>query len=64
MSDTPKLSRVEQVKLVSRHLRGPVEHELHDGSDHFSDEGYQILSSTGFTNKRIVMYVKPAKLVG
>jgi sulfite reductase (ferredoxin) len=47
MSDTPKLSRVEQVKLVSRHLRGPVEHELHDGSDHFSDEGYQILKFHG-----------------
>ncbi|MBO9316236.1 MAG: NADPH-dependent assimilatory sulfite reductase hemoprotein subunit, partial [Chloroflexus sp.] len=47
MSDTPKLSKVEQVKLASRHLRGPVEHELHDGSDHFSDEGYQILKFHG-----------------
>lgn len=47
MMDTPRLSKVEQIKLTSRHLRGPVDHELHDGNDHFSDEGYQILKFHG-----------------
>ncbi len=47
MSDTPKLSKVEQIKLTSRHLRGPIDQELHNGSDHFSDEGYQILKFHG-----------------
>lgn len=42
-----KLSKVEYVKIASNHLRGPVDAELHDGSDHFSEEGYQILKFHG-----------------
>ncbi|WP_026234792.1 NADPH-dependent assimilatory sulfite reductase hemoprotein subunit [Calidithermus timidus] len=42
-----KLSKVEYVKIASNRLRGPVDAELHDGSDHFSEEGYQILKFHG-----------------
>ncbi len=42
-----KLSKVEYIKIASNHLRGPVDTELHDGSDHFSEEGYQILKFHG-----------------
>jgi len=42
-----KLSKVEHIKITSNHLRGPVDRELHDGSDHFSEEGYQILKFHG-----------------
>jgi sulfite reductase (ferredoxin) len=42
-----KLSKVEYVKIASNRLRGPVDTELHDGTDHFSEEGYQILKFHG-----------------
>ncbi|RIH84236.1 Sulfite reductase [ferredoxin] [Calidithermus terrae] len=42
-----KLSKVEHVKIASNRLRGPVDAELHDGTDHFSEEGYQILKFHG-----------------
>ncbi|PZA07688.1 NADPH-dependent assimilatory sulfite reductase hemoprotein subunit [Meiothermus sp. Pnk-1] len=42
-----KLSKVEYVKIASHRLRGPVDAELNNGSDHFSEEGYQILKFHG-----------------
>jgi sulfite reductase (ferredoxin) len=42
-----KLSKVEHLKLASNRLRGPVDTELHNNSDHFSEEGYQILKFHG-----------------
>ncbi|MBO1438134.1 Sulfite reductase [ferredoxin] [Calidithermus roseus] len=42
-----KLSKVEYVKIASNRLRGPVDAELHNGTDHFSEEGYQILKFHG-----------------
>ncbi|MDW8090301.1 MAG: NADPH-dependent assimilatory sulfite reductase hemoprotein subunit [Meiothermus sp.] len=42
-----KLSKVEEIKLKSQRLRGPVEQELGNGLDHFSEEGYQILKFHG-----------------
>ena len=41
------MSKVEPIKLRSNRLRGPVDVELHNGSDHFSEEGYQILKFHG-----------------
>lgn len=46
MSET-KLSKVEYVKIASDRLRGPVATELHNGADHFGEEGYQILKFHG-----------------
>ncbi|MBF6593571.1 MAG: NADPH-dependent assimilatory sulfite reductase hemoprotein subunit [Thermaceae bacterium] len=42
-----KLSRVEHLKMASSRLRGPVETELKNDSDHFSEDGYQILKFHG-----------------
>ncbi|RDI94460.1 NADPH-dependent assimilatory sulfite reductase hemoprotein subunit [Meiothermus sp. QL-1] len=42
-----KLSKVEHIKRQSRRLRGPVDQELNNGLDHFSEEGYQILKFHG-----------------
>lgn len=42
-----KLSKVEHLKIASNRLRGPVDTELHSGSDHFSEDGYQILKFHG-----------------
>ncbi|MDX2006103.1 MAG: NADPH-dependent assimilatory sulfite reductase hemoprotein subunit [Meiothermus sp.] len=44
---TQKLSKNEHLKTASRHLRGPVDSELHNGSDHFSEDAYQILKFHG-----------------
>lgn len=41
------VSKVEQLKLASRHLRGPVDSELNNASDHFSEDAYQILKFHG-----------------
>lgn len=42
-----KLSKVEHLKIASNRLRGPVDSELHSGSDHFSEDAYQILKFHG-----------------
>jgi sulfite reductase (ferredoxin) len=42
-----KLSKVEYLKMASRHLRGPVDTELHNNSDHFSEDAYQMLKFHG-----------------
>lgn len=42
-----KLSKVEHLKIASNRLRGPVDSELVNGSDHFSEDGYQILKFHG-----------------
>ncbi|MER3483717.1 MAG: NADPH-dependent assimilatory sulfite reductase hemoprotein subunit [Meiothermus sp.] len=42
-----KLSKVEHLKIASNRLRGPVDTELHNSSDHFSEDGYQILKFHG-----------------
>lgn len=47
MSSQSKVSKVESIKLASRNLRGPVDLELNNPSDHFSEEGYQILKFHG-----------------
>lgn len=47
MSPQSKISKVESIKLASRNLRGPVDLELNSPSDHFSEEGYQILKFHG-----------------
>lgn len=47
MSSQSKVSKVESIKLASRNLRGPVDLELNSPSDHFSEEGYQILKFHG-----------------
>jgi sulfite reductase (ferredoxin) len=43
----PKLSKVEHLKIASSHLRGPVDAELHNDADHFTEDGYQILKFHG-----------------
>ncbi|MGL4610431.1 MAG: NADPH-dependent assimilatory sulfite reductase hemoprotein subunit, partial [Trueperaceae bacterium] len=49
MSETqaPKLSKVEHLKIASNHLRGPIDTELYNGEDHFTDDGYQMLKFHG-----------------
>jgi len=42
-----KLSKVEYLKIASSRLRGPVDSELKNDSDHFSEDGYQILKFHG-----------------
>jgi sulfite reductase (ferredoxin) len=43
----PKLSKVEHLKIASNHLRGPVDTELQNDADHFTEDGYQILKFHG-----------------
>ena len=42
-----KLSKVEHLKIASNHLRGPIDTELHNSADHFTDDGYQMLKFHG-----------------
>jgi sulfite reductase (ferredoxin) len=42
-----KLSKVEHLKIASNHLRGPIDIELHNDVDHFTDDGYQMLKFHG-----------------
>ncbi|GMA50642.1 sulfite reductase subunit beta [Alicyclobacillus contaminans] len=45
--DVQKLSKVEQIKADSRHLRGTIAEALQDGTTHFSEENVQVLKFHG-----------------
>lgn len=51
-SDAPStakpLTAVEGVKELSRHLRGSLAAELHDGTDHFSTDSTHLVKFHGF----------------
>ena len=47
MSDTPKQSPVEEIKIASNYLRGSIAQELQADSDHFGKEDSQLLKFHG-----------------
>ena len=47
MSDAPKLSKLEALKLASRQLRGTLAEELANDLDHFSGDATQLLKHHG-----------------
>lgn len=47
MSDEPKLSPVDKIKLASNYLRGTIGNELTDGTDKFSKDSTQLLKHFG-----------------
>ncbi len=47
MSDDPKLSPVDKIKLASNYLRGTIGDELTDGTDKFSKDSTQLLKHFG-----------------
>ncbi len=61
---TPKLSKVEHLKIASRHLRGPIDTELHNSEDHFTDDGYQMLKFHGIYQQDDRDLRKPRKAEG
>jgi sulfite reductase (ferredoxin) len=60
----PKLSKVEHLKIASSHLRGPVDTELHNDADHFTEDGYQILKFHGIYQQDDRDLRKPRKAEG
>ncbi len=60
----PKLSKVEHLKIASSHLRGPVDSELHNDLDHFTEGGYQILKFHGIYQQDDRDLRKPRKAEG
>ena len=47
-STAKPLTAVEGVKELSRHLRGSLAAELHDGTDHFSTDSTHLVKFHGF----------------
>jgi sulfite reductase (ferredoxin) len=60
----PKLSKVEHLKIASNHLRGPVDTELQNDLDHFTEDGYQILKFHGIYQQDDRDLRKPRKAEG
>ncbi|MCX7998847.1 MAG: NADPH-dependent assimilatory sulfite reductase hemoprotein subunit, partial [Leptospiraceae bacterium] len=52
MSEEKELSKVEHIKANSNYLRGTILEELHNGTDHFSEENVQVLKFHGMYQQK------------